>query len=76
MAQFEFIGEHQGVKWYWAKSSENDVEQYFGMYFWNGEAMIKAEGYIKPVGGKCKEKAKPGGCQLHNLHCGYPKCDQ
>ena len=26
--------------------------------------------------GHCREKAKPGGCQLHNLHCGYPKCDQ
>jgi hypothetical protein len=26
--------------------------------------------------GHCKEKAKPGGCQLHNLHCGYPACDR
>ena len=26
--------------------------------------------------GFCKEKAKPGGCPLHNLFCGYPKCDQ
>lgn len=26
--------------------------------------------------GRCKEKAKPGGCQLHNLHCGYPECDE
>lgn len=26
--------------------------------------------------GHCKEKAKPGGCQLHNLQCEYPKCDQ
>lgn len=25
--------------------------------------------------GHCKEKAKPEGCQLHNLHCGYPDCD-
>lgn len=23
----------------------------------------------------CKERLKPGGCQLHNLQCGYPKCD-
>jgi hypothetical protein len=23
---------------------------------------------------KCIEKEKPGGCQLHNLHCGYPDC--
>ncbi len=26
--------------------------------------------------GHCKEKAQPGGCQLHNLHCGYPACDR
>lgn len=26
--------------------------------------------------GHCKEKARPGGCQLHNLHCGYPECDR
>lgn len=25
--------------------------------------------------GQCKEKAQPGGCQLHNLQCGYPTCD-
>jgi hypothetical protein len=24
----------------------------------------------------CKHKAQPGGCQLHNLQCGYPKCDE
>lgn len=23
----------------------------------------------------CEEKAKPNGCQLHNLHCGYPFCE-
>ncbi len=23
----------------------------------------------------CKEQAKPGGCQLHNLQCGWPECD-
>ena len=26
--------------------------------------------------GHCKEKAQPNGCQLHNLHCGYPACDR
>ena len=24
----------------------------------------------------CPEKLKPGGCQLHNLHCGWPKCNE
>ncbi len=23
----------------------------------------------------CPEKLKPGGCQLHNLHCGFPACN-
>ncbi len=34
---------------------------------------------VEPVAfttGHCKEKAKVGGCQLHNLHCGYPECDR
>jgi hypothetical protein len=26
--------------------------------------------------GHCVEKAKPGGCQHHNLQCGYPDCDR
>lgn len=26
--------------------------------------------------GHCSEKSKPGGCQLHNLQCGYPNCDR
>lgn len=30
----------------------------------------------KPRTGRCEEKRKPGGCQLHNLQCGYPKCDE
>ncbi len=24
----------------------------------------------------CPELAKPGGCQRHNLQCGYPKCNE
>lgn len=26
--------------------------------------------------GHCAERAKPNGCQLHNLQCGYPDCDR
>lgn len=26
--------------------------------------------------GHCKERAKPNGCGLHNLQCGYPECDR
>jgi hypothetical protein len=26
--------------------------------------------------GHCIEKAKPGGCPLHNLHCKFPACDR
>jgi hypothetical protein len=25
---------------------------------------------------RCRERLKPGGCQLHNLHCGWPKCNE
>jgi len=25
---------------------------------------------------RCPEKLKPGGCQLHNLHCGWPDCNK
>lgn len=24
----------------------------------------------------CIYKQMPGGCPLHNLHCGYPKCNE
>ena len=24
----------------------------------------------------CREMLKPGGCQVHNMHCGYPKCNE
>ena len=26
--------------------------------------------------GQCSEKKKPGGCQLHNIFCGFPACDR
>lgn len=26
--------------------------------------------------GHCANKAQPGGCKLHNLHCNYPICDR
>lgn len=26
--------------------------------------------------GHCPERSKPGGCQRHNLQCGYPNCDR
>ena len=26
--------------------------------------------------GHCPKRAQPGGCQEHNLHCGYPSCDR
>lgn len=32
-------------------------------------------GEPEETSGWCEEKKKPGGCQLHNLHCGYPNCD-
>lgn len=26
--------------------------------------------------GRCDNHKRPGGCPLHNLQCGYPKCDE
>lgn len=26
--------------------------------------------------GHCSNNKQPGGCQLHNLQCGYPECDR
>lgn len=26
--------------------------------------------------GHCEQRKAPGGCKLHNLHCGYPDCDR
>lgn len=30
----------------------------------------------QPIVIHCPEKLKPGGCQLHNLQCGWPDCNQ
>jgi hypothetical protein len=26
--------------------------------------------------GHCDNNRRPGGCQLHNVQCGYPQCDR
>ena len=39
-------------------------------------ADVKAGGAVVYTTGHCKEKQRPGGCQLHNLQCGYPNCDR
>ena len=31
---------------------------------------------IKYTTGHCEHNNQPGGCQLHNLQCGYPECDR
>jgi DNA-directed RNA polymerase subunit RPC12/RpoP len=39
--------------------------------------VIKPAEQAQPVAQiHCSEKRKPGGCQLHNLHCGWPKCNE
>jgi len=42
-------------------------------------ALTKAEA-VAPVAsysaGHCENKKQAGGCQLHNLQCGYPACDR
>lgn len=45
--------------------------------FWNARAAL-TKGEKKPAytEGHCAHKKAPGGCQLHNLYCGYPDCDR
>ena len=33
-------------------------------------------GRVVVTTGHCEARKKPGGCPHHNLHCGWPKCDQ
>lgn len=34
------------------------------------------EPLAQKVTGLCQNKKEPSGCQLHNLQCGYPQCDE
>ncbi len=36
--------------------------------------MLKEALAVQPT--YCAEKLKPGGCQLHDLHCGWPSCNK
>ena len=59
----------------------NGDEEYFDEVSFNAGyqaaiADVKAGGAVAFTAGHCKEKQKPGGCQLHNLQCGYPDCDR
>jgi hypothetical protein len=35
-----------------------------------------ASGEAVKTTGHCENRKQKGGCHLHNLHCGYPKCDE
>lgn len=78
-AQMRLIGTCHGVNWYWADPATFGGDECGGVYWHDGERMVRIPNpkppLIKPKG-KCPERNKPGGCQLHNLHCGYPKCDE
>lgn len=38
--------------------------------------MVENKAPPKITTGHCKHNNQPGGCQLHNLQCGYPACDR
>ena len=40
------------------------------------EALAQPAQELTFTTGHCANKAQPGGCQLHNLQCGYPTCDR
>lgn len=41
-----------------------------------GLRIVPAEPVAEYTTGHCARKKAPGGCQLHNLQCGYPNCDR
>jgi hypothetical protein len=43
---------------------------------WQARAALKGPPAQEVQTIHCPEKRKPGGCQLHNLHCGWPKCNE
>ncbi len=43
---------------------------------WNTRTQAPAAEPHKPEPIRCPERLKPGGCQLHNLHCGWPACNK
>lgn len=51
-------------------ASEADIEQLCK------EVREALAAQAEPVAIHCPEKRKPGGCQLHNLHCGWPECNK
>jgi hypothetical protein len=38
--------------------------------------LAELDKHYAPRMGRCENHKKPGGCPLHNLYCGYPKCDE
>lgn len=42
---------------------------------WNTRPREDA-GVVEYTTGHCANNNRLGGCQLHNLHCGYPECDR
>jgi hypothetical protein len=45
---------------------------------YNLDAALEEAKNLSPThtSGHCKNKARPGGCHLHNLQCSYPECDR
>jgi len=65
----------------WDSPQWNDAIPTIAIYFMRLREALKAEQsqMMEPVNfttGHCKEKSNVGGCQLHNLQCGYPACDK
>lgn len=44
----------------------------------NNDAITALKKALKPkyTTGHCDHHRVPGGCQFHNLQCGYPECDR
>lgn len=66
-------GVHDKTDLYYRKPPQADVRP---LYTTPQPQQAEKQEPVAYTTGHCKEKAQPGGCQLHNLHCGYPDCDR
>lgn len=57
----------------WAQT--HDVKQ-TPMYLAAGAQQVAVPQESRYTTGHCKNHSQPGGCQLHNVQCGYPACDR
>jgi hypothetical protein len=75
----ELVYWSNGRWWMDAGEPGDELKDFEALVRADERAQAAAQPVQEPVAyttGRCIEKAKPGGCQLHNLHCNFPACDR